>query len=62
MGSIPTSLWEKNRVEALKYFNNSVTIDGFRKGMVPENILIVKVGEKAILEEMAEMAMSKSLR
>ena len=60
VGSVPASLWEKNRDEALKFINNSVTIDGFRKGMVPENILIGKVGEKAILEEMAEMAMSKA--
>jgi len=59
-GSIPTAIWEKYRPEALKYINDSVTIDGFRKGMVPENILIGKVGEMAILEEMAEMALSKA--
>ena len=59
-GSIPTAIWEKNRAEAIKYINNSVTIDGFRKGMVPENVLIGKVGESAILEEMAEMSLSKT--
>ena len=59
-GSIPTAIWEKNRAEAIKYINNSVTIDGFRKGMVPENILIGKVGESAILEEMAEISLSKT--
>jgi trigger factor len=48
------------RVKALKDINESVTIDGFRKGMVPENILIAKVGEAAILEEMAETALSKA--
>ncbi|HTK33196.1 MAG TPA: trigger factor [Candidatus Paceibacterota bacterium] len=59
-GSIPTAIWEKYRPEAIKYINNSVSIDGFRKGMVPENVLITKVGESAILEEMAEMALSKA--
>lgn len=59
-GSIPTSIWEKYRAEALKYMNEAVTIDGFRKGMVPENILIGKVGEMAVLEEMAEQALSKT--
>ncbi|MES2314652.1 MAG: trigger factor [Patescibacteria group bacterium] len=59
-GSIPTTIWEKFRPEAIKYINNSISIDGFRKGMVPENILIGKVGESAILEEMAEMALSRA--
>jgi trigger factor len=58
--SIPTEVWEKYRVKALKNLNDSVTIDGFRKGMVPENILISKVGESTINEEMAELALSKA--
>lgn len=48
------------RIQAIKNVNETVTIDGFRKGMVPENILITKVGESAVLEEMAELAISKS--
>ena len=59
-GSIPTAIWEKNRAEAIKYINDSVSLDGFRKGMVPENILVGKVGEAAILEEMAEISLSKA--
>lgn len=57
--SIPSAFWEKNRANALKNINESVTIDGFRKGMVPENILVNKVGEQVINEEMAEIALSK---
>ena len=57
--SIPASFWGKNRQKALKNINETVTIDGFRKGMVPENILISKVGEQVINEEMAEIALSK---
>jgi FKBP-type peptidyl-prolyl cis-trans isomerase (trigger factor) len=55
-----TNVWEKFRAQALKNLNEQVTIDGFRKGMVPENILISKVGEMPILEEMAELALSKA--
>jgi len=58
-GSIPAEIWEKNKSEALKNINESITIDGFRKGMIPENVLVAKVGDMAVLEEMAEMAMSK---
>ncbi len=59
-GSIPASVWEQHRKQALKNINESVSIDGFRKGMVPENILISKVGENTINEEMAELALSKA--
>jgi FKBP-type peptidyl-prolyl cis-trans isomerase (trigger factor) len=35
-------------------------IDGFRKGKVPENILLSKIPEAQILGEMAEMALSEN--
>ncbi|MEI7463102.1 MAG: trigger factor family protein, partial [Candidatus Taylorbacteria bacterium] len=57
-GSIPVEIWESFRSQALKSFNDSITIDGFRKGMIPENILAAKVGDAAINEEMAEIALS----
>lgn len=57
-GSIPFEIWGKHRAQALKNINESVTVAGFRKGMIPENILVSKVGEMAILEEMAELALS----
>ena len=59
-GSLPASAWETYRPQALKYINETISIDGFRKGMVPENILIAKVGQSAILEEMAELALSRA--
>jgi FKBP-type peptidyl-prolyl cis-trans isomerase (trigger factor) len=59
-GSIASSEWERFRGQALKNLNDSVTIDGFRKGNVPENVLISKIGEKVLLEEMAELALSKA--
>lgn len=59
-GSIAAEIWEKFRNEALKNVNESVNLDGFRKGQIPENILVAKVGEMVILEEMAELALPKA--
>lgn len=59
-GSINALVWGAFRKQALKEMNDSVTIDGFRKGQVPEKILVAKIGEGAILEEMAEMALSRA--
>ena len=39
-GSIATEVWEGNRKQAIKNINETITVDGFRKGMIPENILI----------------------
>lgn len=57
-GSIPTEHFESFRKKALENINEEVTIDGFRKGKVPESMLVAKVGEMMILEEMAELALS----
>lgn len=47
------------REKALKHLNSHLDLPGFRKGLVPEDILIKTVGEGAILEETAEIALSK---
>lgn len=57
-GSISAEKFESFRKKALQNINDEVTIDGFRKGKVPENILISKVGEMNVLEEMAQLALS----
>ena len=59
-GSIDATTMETFRKQALKNINETIAIDGFRKGKVPENILVQKVGGKTILEEMAELAISKA--
>ncbi|MDE2188175.1 MAG: hypothetical protein KGJ35_00395 [Patescibacteria group bacterium] len=58
--SLPAEQFDACRTEALKNIGESVTIDGFRKGKIPENVLVQKVGEKTILEEMAEIALGKT--
>lgn len=42
--------------EAIKYFSDHANIDGFRKGHIPENIIIKNIGELSILEESVEIA------
>jgi trigger factor len=59
-GSIPADVWEKHRAAAVKHVGEHITIDGFRKGMIPESILVAKVGDSAIREEMAELALSRT--
>jgi FKBP-type peptidyl-prolyl cis-trans isomerase (trigger factor) len=59
-GSIDVPVFSIFRKQALQNINDEVTIDGFRKGKVPEVTLISRVGEMAILEEMAELALSKA--
>lgn len=58
--SILPEIWQANRPQAVKNISETVSIDGFRKGMVPENVLLTKVGENIILEETAEIAISKA--
>ncbi len=59
-GSISADTFESFRKKALENINNEVTIDGFRKGKVPEATLVAKVGEMNIMEEMAELALSQA--
>jgi len=58
-GEITLSFLVVCRAEALKSLNANVKIDGFRSGHIPEEVLIKKVGEMAILEESAEIALGK---
>ena len=48
---------EPYRTHALSHLGEHVSIPGFRKGHVPENVLISKVGELSLLEEMVEHAL-----
>ena len=48
-----SSFWPK----AIKELSKNVSIPGFRPGKIPEKILIEKVGEGAVLEKAANMAL-----
>lgn len=53
-GEVPFERLEKHRASAVKALGSEIEIDGFRKGHIPENILISKIGEMSVLTEMAE--------
>ncbi|NCN52575.1 trigger factor [Candidatus Parcubacteria bacterium] len=57
-GEIPYTYLEKHRDAALKHIGKDIQIDGFRKGSVPEKVIIERVGEAAVIAEMAERALS----
>ncbi|MEZ4194830.1 MAG: trigger factor [Candidatus Paceibacterota bacterium] len=58
VGEIPFTELQNERKGAIKALGANVELDGFRKGNVPENILVKRIGEMAILGEMAERAIS----
>ncbi len=58
-GEIEADIFEAYFDKALKRLSEHLEIDGFRKGKVPENVLLSKVPEAQILGEMAEMALSE---
>src|SRR3989338_8574610 len=58
--AIPAEEFDATRSEALKRIGAEAELPGFRKGHVPEKVLIAKIGEAAILEEMAEIAIGKA--
>jgi len=59
-GEISADEFETNRKESIKKLSSNVEISGFRKGNIPENILVQKISEMPILEEMAERAIAKA--
>lgn len=58
-GEIEADVFEAYFDKALKRIGEGVEIDGFRKGKIPENVLLSKIPEPQILGEMAEMALSE---
>ena len=58
-GELEAEAFESYFTKALKKLGEAFEIDGFRKGKVPENVLISNIPEIRILEEMAEMALAE---
>lgn len=57
-GEIPFEHVAKERAAALRALGKDVEMDGFRKGHVPEKILVERFGELRVLTEMAERALA----
>ncbi len=58
-GELDAESFESYFGKALKKVGENVEIDGFRKGKVPEKILLANIPESKILEEMAELALGE---
>ncbi|OGI65714.1 hypothetical protein A2914_02755 [Candidatus Nomurabacteria bacterium RIFCSPLOWO2_01_FULL_41_21] len=58
-GELEADIFESYFDKTLKHLGEHMEIDGFRKGKVPEHILLQKIPEIKILEEMAELALSE---
>ncbi|MDP3958420.1 MAG: trigger factor, partial [bacterium] len=59
-GEIPEQEFAAYRPRAVAHLSEKVKIDGFREGKAPEAVLVQKVGEMAVLEEMAELALEEA--
>ena len=57
---ISADAFEKERPIALKKVGEEISMPGFRKGHVPENMIAQKFGDAFILEEMANLAMDRA--
>ena len=57
-GELPVSSIPSYRTKALKKLGENASIDGFRKGHIPEKVLVEKVGEDALMGEVAELALA----
>lgn len=54
---ITAERFEKTRVRAMQKVGEDVSLPGFRKGHIPDAVLLQKFGEALILEEMANIAL-----
>lgn len=59
-GEIEVSDFEVSRAEAERKLGEHIEIDGFRKGKAPKDMVVKKLGDQIILEEMAQITLSKA--
>ena len=57
-GELESEIFENYYEKALKKSGEGLELPGFRKGKAPEAVVISKIGEMRVLEEMAELALS----
>lgn len=57
--SLPAEFLAEARKKAIDKLGNSIEIDGFRKGHIPEKIIIEKVGENRILDEAVDILLNE---
>lgn len=57
--TIPWNLVEKFHDKAITALNQTVKLDGFRPGNIPESVLVSRLGEMGVISEMAEQAINE---
>ncbi len=57
-GEITLEALDEARGEAIKSLSSRLEMPGFRKGNIPENVLVKNVGEMKVLEEVAEIVLA----
>jgi FKBP-type peptidyl-prolyl cis-trans isomerase (trigger factor) len=58
-GEVESEIFESYFEKALKKIGENLELDGFRKGKIPESVLLSNVPEIRILEKMAELALGE---
>jgi trigger factor len=61
-GEVPYSYLAKYRAHAVEHVGSHLELKGFRKGHIPEAVLIQQVGEMALINDMAEHALEDAYR
>jgi FKBP-type peptidyl-prolyl cis-trans isomerase (trigger factor) len=62
MGEVPYIYLDAYRKHAVEHVQHGMELPGFRPGHIPESILIQKVGEMALITDMAEHALEDAYR
>lgn len=57
--SLPSDLLEKAKTKAIKSLGDNLEIDGFRKGHIPEKVIIERAGDAMILDESADIVIKE---
>lgn len=58
-GEVETTDFESAREKAIAKLTEHIELDGFRKGKAPKDMVIKKLGDQIILEEMAQITLGK---
>jgi trigger factor len=58
-GELEASIFESYFDKALKMLGENLKLDGFRKGKIPESVMLKNIPEIQILEKMAELALNE---
>ncbi len=58
-GELESEIFESYFSKALKNLGENLKLDGFRKGKIPESVMLSNIPEISILEEMANLALGE---